>query len=148
MLYLYNADATGNVVYLDIHAVEMKESGREKGFSLSGIVGDGLYEGEVLMEVGEDIEVTFVDAWLGGQGFGDFLRRVGRDALHRALEKAAGEMTFCLQSFPTRAGAAQTQVVGYRFTGRTYPLRPREYGEQLEMPLTVAATGPVWTAVA
>lgn len=81
MIYIATTEADGSAIYFDIHATERRQS----GLRVSGTVGDGGYEGEVLVETGRDAVVTFADAWLGGLGFREFLDRCDVDMLERAL---------------------------------------------------------------
>jgi len=84
MIYLDTMETEAQGLYLDIHTVER----RGRGVVVSGTVGDGFYEGDVLIDMGAGCDVTFVDHWLGGNGFAPFLDRWGADALRRALLKA------------------------------------------------------------
>lgn len=81
MIYIATTEANGTAVYFDIHATERQG----RGLRISGLVGDGDYEGEVLVETGREVVVTFVDAWLGGAGFHDFMQRCGAEKLEAAL---------------------------------------------------------------
>ncbi len=81
MIYIATAESDGSAIYFDIHAAERKGG----GLRVSGMVGDGSYEGEVLVETGHEVAVTFADAWLGGAGFREFLRRCGPRQLEAAL---------------------------------------------------------------
>lgn len=88
MVYLCNGDESGLAVYLDLHALERKA----RGFVLCGTVGDGHYEGEVLIEIGAGAEVTFADAWLDPRALERFFDRVRRSAVEGALVEAAGDL--------------------------------------------------------
>lgn len=88
MIYIATEELEGRGVYFDTHSVE--RSGR--GVRVCGTVGDGCYEGEVLIEVGGEAEVTFVDQWLGSREAVSFLSRCGADRLRAALVEAALEM--------------------------------------------------------
>jgi hypothetical protein len=89
MIYIETTECDGSAIYFDIHAAE--QAGR--GLRVCGTVGDGQYEGEVLVEVGSSSEVTFADAWLGGAGLVDFLRRCGTETLESALIDVVRNMT-------------------------------------------------------
>ena len=65
MIYIGTTQDNGSAIYFDIHAAERQG----RGMRFCGTLGDGSYEGEVLVEVGSNDCVTFADAWLGGYGF-------------------------------------------------------------------------------
>lgn len=88
MIYIGTTDSNGSAIYLDVHCAERQG----RGMRISGTVGDGCYEGEVLVEVGRNDSVTFADAWLGGSGFVEFIARCGSEILERALLEAVREM--------------------------------------------------------
>lgn len=88
MVYLCNGDESGLAVYLDLHALERKP----QGIVLCGTVGDGHYEGEVLIELGPVAEVTFADAWLDRCELDRFFTRVERSAVEEALVEVAWGM--------------------------------------------------------
>lgn len=86
MIYIGTQAEGGCGIYLDVHAEENHSEGRE----ISAVIGDGSYEGEVLIVCGRGFEVTFVDAlWGDVQGLRDFLECHGEEKiradLHRAL---------------------------------------------------------------
>ena len=81
MIYIGTTQDNGSAIYFDIHAAERQG----RGMRISGTVGDGCYEGEVLVEVGRNDCVTFVDAWLGGTGFREFIDRCSGGDLEEAL---------------------------------------------------------------
>jgi len=81
MIYIGTTEPPGQAIYLEIHAIE--QQGNQT--SVSALVGDGCYEGEVLIECGEQIAITYADAWLGGVGLGDFLQRCGNQWLQQQL---------------------------------------------------------------
>ena len=88
MIYIGATDNSGSAIYFDIHAAVRQG----RGMRISGTIGDGCYEGEVLVEVGRSDSVTFADAWLGGSGFAEFLDRCGSDALEKALLDSVREL--------------------------------------------------------
>jgi hypothetical protein len=55
---------------------------------ISGILGDGWYEGEVAVEVGDRQGVTFADEWFDRLALKDFFNRVDRDRICTALYQA------------------------------------------------------------
>ncbi len=107
MIYIETAEQGGRGIYLDIHAAE--RDGR--GVRLSGMVGDGFYEGEVLIEVGREVEVTFVDSWLGGGEVNAFLERCGADRLRLALAEAGRSLPLAATLSLRGAGGAPSPHV-------------------------------------
>lgn len=55
---------------------------------VSGTLGDGWYEGEVAVEVGDRQGVTFADEWFDRNGLQAFFDRVGREQICAALFQA------------------------------------------------------------
>lgn len=88
MIYIGNAETAGQGIYLDLHATE--RDGR--GVRFSGTVGDGCYEGEVLIDFSRHGEVLLADEWLGGSEVRAFLERCGGDRLRVALIAATREL--------------------------------------------------------
>lgn len=88
MIYIGTTDNNGSAIYFDIHSA-VKRNG---GISVSGTIGDGSYEGEVLVEIGRNETVTFADAWLGGDGFRDFLARCDVAGIEKTLLESLREM--------------------------------------------------------
>lgn len=88
MIYIGTTEDNGSAIYFDIYAAERQG----RGLRISGTVGDGCYEGEVLVEVGRNDSVTFADAWLGGTGFKEFITRCRSDVLEMALLDSVREL--------------------------------------------------------
>jgi len=88
MIYIGTTGNNGSAIYFDVYSAERQG----RGMRISGTIGDGCYEGEVLVEVGRSDCVTFADAWLGGTGFAEFLSRCGSDTLEQALLESVREM--------------------------------------------------------
>ena len=88
MIYIGTTGNNGSAIYFDVYSAERQG----RGVRIAGTIGDGCYEGEVLVEVGRTDSVTFADAWLGGSGFTEFLCRCGADMLERALLETVREM--------------------------------------------------------
>ena len=88
MVYIGTTKNSGSAIYFDIYSAVRQG----RGMRISGTIGDGCYEGEVLVEVGRSESVTFADAWLGGSGFVEFLDRCGSDVLEQALLDSVREM--------------------------------------------------------
>lgn len=90
MIYIGTTENNGCAIYFDIHSAERQG----RGMRFSGTVGDGCYEGEVLVEIGRSESVTFADAWLGGSGFPEFIDRCGMTMLEESLLESVREMPF------------------------------------------------------
>ncbi|PLX86011.1 MAG: hypothetical protein C0617_02400 [Desulfuromonas sp.] len=93
MVWLNMAGNDGSLLYLDVFNVEHRRQRGEKVVAVSAVLGDGLFEGQVLLEVGVGVEVTFVDAWLAEERLRDFFARVDREEVEEALEEAARALT-------------------------------------------------------
>ncbi len=89
MVWLNAASENGSGLYLSIHRVE--EDGGSS-VSLHGTIGDGYYEGEVLIEIGAQIVVTFADAWLDRAALEEFFHRVERSEVESALSEYASDL--------------------------------------------------------
>lgn len=88
MIYIGTTGNNGSAIYFDIHAVER----RGRGLLICGTLGDGCYEGEVMVELGRSESITFADAWLGGSGFREFLGRCDVPAMEGELLEAVREL--------------------------------------------------------
>ena len=93
MVYISATEMDGRGIYFDTHSVERNGN----GVMVRGMVGDGCYEGEVLIEIDRETEVTFVDQWLGDAEAALFLSRCDDDSLRAALVEAALEMPLVRQ---------------------------------------------------
>lgn len=117
MIYIGTTDNNGSAIYFDIYAAVRQRN----GLRISGTIGDGCYEGEVLVEVGRSDSVTFADAWLGGAGFAEFMERCDSTLLTRALLESVRDMPLA--------------------PGR----RSRPHGNNpVPVGIAVAETSPVW----
>ena len=134
MVWLNAEDVNGNGLYLHIHRMEQRVAGQGI-FALHGTVGDGYYEGEVLLEVGEDVEITFADQWLDRFSLESFFERTDRQKVESALARTVSSMTFCVDNFPSFQNRPRKEIVAYRSEGRNYPVRPLGGEEQLELPM-------------
>jgi len=90
MIYIGAETDGGCGIYLDVHTVARSHHGQE----LTAVIGDGHYEGEVLIVLGHGVDVTFVDAlWGDTVGLRNFLEQHGeekiRDDLRRTLSSCA-----------------------------------------------------------
>lgn len=73
--------------YFVIHHQELSSS-EASTWVISGILGDGWYEGEVAVEVGPRQGVTFADEWFNRLALKDFFNRIDRDQICAALYQA------------------------------------------------------------
>jgi hypothetical protein len=116
MIYIGTTESNGSAIYFDIYSAVRQG----RGMRISGTIGDGCYEGEVLVEVGRSDSVTFADAWLGGSGFSEFIDRCGSDVLESALLESVREMSL----FQTR--------------------HSQPHGNSTSYAGTIAESSPVW----
>lgn len=93
MVWLDVADNNGNALYFVTDRIERLSGMWAEGFTVSGILGDGGYEGEVIVEVGENPRVTFVDAWLSRGDFSRFAASIDRERVSAALTEVAAGLT-------------------------------------------------------
>ena len=138
MIWLDVTEESGNGIYFDIRGIETRRHGGETVFAIGGVLGDGQAESEILVEVGQGVEIVFVDEWLGRDRVHDLFARVGREELVSALSESAAGMSFCLECFPTLEGRSRERVSGYRSDRRWLPVRSHSYDEQMELPLGVS----------
>lgn len=91
MIWLELANAQGQELYFDAWKRERSRTGA--GELVSGLIGDGSYEGEVLVELhDEECQLTFVDRFLDPDALRAFLDRVPVDRLRRALHENLADM--------------------------------------------------------
>ncbi|WP_305041287.1 hypothetical protein [Geoalkalibacter sp.] len=111
-------------LYLDIHHVHFAPSCGTGHLVISAILGDGCYEGEIAVELGSRIGVTFADQYLAERRIAAFFARVDRDRLEAAILDAVGTLIFSVG----RPGTRQ-KVLAYRHGTRVLSLpgaiRPR-----------------------
>lgn len=122
MIYIGTGNEPNSSVYLDIHAIERLND----GVRVSALVGDGCYEGEVLIETGAHPEVTFADRWLGGEGLGLFLQRCGQHWLQESLLTSV---------------RVECETRGMQPDPGGRPVRPHRF----QPPASVAESGPLWS---
>jgi hypothetical protein len=89
MVWLDVAGNDGNALYFVTDRIERRPAAAGAGFSVSGLLGDGCYEGEVLVEVGANPAVTFIDDWLAQADFSRFAARIDRARVDVALTELA-----------------------------------------------------------
>ena len=141
MLYLATGNPEANDLYLDIQNIEERRFRGRSFFAVSGVCGDGGWEGEVLIEVGAETAVTFVDDYLDPARLRDFFYRHERGRVETALCQALAGVQVCLESVP---GEQRSRVLGCAAQGRWLVQRPRYFGEQLELPLAIAEGMATW----
>mgnify|MGYP001426159804 CR=1 FL=1 len=89
MVYLATPSYDGRAVYFEPYVTERTAA----GLRICGTIGDGQYEGEVLVEFeGARTQVTFADSWLGGVGFREFAERCN-------IARLGQELVGSLESF-------------------------------------------------
>ncbi|HKI50755.1 MAG TPA: hypothetical protein VJ995_01670 [Geothermobacteraceae bacterium] len=126
MIYIGTTESPGQAIYLDIHAIE--QQGNQT--SVSALVGDGCYEGEVLIEFADQPAVTYADTWLGGAGLDEFLQRAGQAWLRKQLLDSVQDHL------------AVTNVSQKKSQGVDYP-------HQMPLPRgRVAEAKPIWNHLA
>jgi len=96
MVWLDLAENNGSGLYLDVRKVEWRQQRGGRICAVTGMLGDGLYEGDILVEVGGEVDVTFADQWLAPQRLNGFFSRVDRFEVEAALESAARELAGAL----------------------------------------------------
>lgn len=138
MIWLDICDENGRTLYLDIRSIEPRQHRNKMKFALSGVLGDGLDETDVLIEIGQQVEVIFVDEWLHSGRHSDLFSRVDRDALLKVLIDRTASMSFCIESLAACAEAPRQRITEYRTEGHWHPVRPHAYREQAELPLLVS----------
>ncbi|WP_432820977.1 hypothetical protein [Trichloromonas sp.] len=125
MVWLDVTGSNGSALYFVTDRIERQQGRGAAGFTLAGIVGDGQYEGEVIVEVGAVPEVTYIDAWLAARDFSAFERRIDLVQVTAALTAIAERVIGGL--------GGQASCFGERRAGRSG---------------RVAEASPVWRAVA
>ena len=131
MVWLNLAAENGSALYLDIFSMEPRRQNGGLIFAIEGVVGDGGYEGRVLVEAGEQVQVTFVDEWLDAELLREFFRQVDRLEVETALKETVSLMTL---DEKVRSITAWTENASFRQHGgerrrETLPppyRRPRE----------------------
>lgn len=138
MIWLDICEENGRTLYLDIHGIEPRHQCNETTFVLSAVLGDGLDETEVLIEIGRQVDVTFVDEWLYNGRHGNLPTRVDREALLKVLVEMVASMSFCAEGLPACSGIQRQRVREYRTEDHWLAVRPHTCRGQLELPLLVS----------
>ena len=146
MICLTVEHATGSPLYFDIHHVARQCRGEDESYLVSGTLGDGLYEGEVLVEKGDIECVTFADDFLAPGMVAELFARIDRQEVVDRLSEAVREMTFCIDRFPALEGRLRERVVACHVGELTFAMKSLGESPQLELPLGVAEGSPVWRA--
>ncbi|RME35138.1 MAG: hypothetical protein D6794_09880 [Deltaproteobacteria bacterium] len=90
MIWLELANEQGQELYFDAWKRERSRTGA--GELVSGLIGDGSYEGEVLVELRDyGCELTFVDRFLAPERLASFLERISLDRLRSALTESLNQ---------------------------------------------------------
>lgn len=144
MLYLQIDGPEGGELYFDIQQVEERRLRGRTFFAVTGVCGDGRWEGEVLVEVADEVEVTFIDEWLHAERLKEFFQRHERPLVEAGLRRLLAGLRVCLENLPVEDGTRRSRIVGCAAQGRWLPQRPRYSGDQLELPLAVGESGPLW----
>lgn len=86
MVWLDAVEDDGNALYLDRVRCERLRTAQGERLQLSGLLGDGSYEGEVQVTCSAcGAEVTFADQWLAPRALAVFFGRVARETVEAAL---------------------------------------------------------------
>jgi hypothetical protein len=85
MIVLGIQQETAGAVYFDIHHLQVGQEGPQPRYTVSGTLGDGWYEGEISVNFGGELEITFADEWLDRAALREFFSRVDRDEVCTAL---------------------------------------------------------------
>lgn len=120
MVWLNAMAPNGNALYFDIYRSERQSNGGQPRYSFAGILGDGLFEGEVQIELGTTVSVTFADAWLNPSALEELFTRVDR----RQIEAALGDS--CLLLAEQVESEAQTEPRPHRQPARRRTPREAE----------------------
>lgn len=90
MVYFATTQNENSAVYFDIHTALRGQN----EVCFSGIIGDGFYEGEVLVSMGHRDSVTFLDAWTGSSDFNEFKERIDIGVIKSSLLTALKQHPF------------------------------------------------------
>jgi hypothetical protein len=96
MIVLKLNQETAGTVYFDIHHLHLHQDRDQARYVASGILGDGWYEGEVAVTLGDPWQVAFADEWLDGAALSEFFSRVARDELCVALAATLDGARLCI----------------------------------------------------
>ena len=108
MVWLQATEENGNALYLDIQRVER----RRGAVAVTAVLGDGHGEAEVLVELGERVEVTFLDEWLPGRRLPEFIVRAGSAALAKAVAGVAVDLALSAEQLCAREAGPRPKPAG------------------------------------
>ncbi|BCR05242.1 hypothetical protein DESUT3_23110 [Desulfuromonas versatilis] len=136
MVWLNMMAENGSGLYLDIHGIEPRGVAGGTVIAVSGTVGDGRYEGEVLVEVGARTGVTFADEWLDGASLREFFGNAARGELETALTEAVAGLSLAEKVRLLTEGAEEagerSQQRPHRDVPRPHPYRrPRALAQEV-----------------
>lgn len=145
MVWMTMTDGDGHALYLQISRIEPRRANGGTIHAVQAIVGDGVDETAVLMEVGDEVTVTFVDRWLDVATFRRFINHYDQFQLEQILRETVQSLTFCTLHPP---GKGTAQVLGYQCAGRWQTLPGMSRPHPLCLPQLIAEEPPVWCSVA
>jgi len=91
MIVLGIHQETAGAVYFDIHHLQVRQEEQQPCYMVSGTLGDGWYEGEISVNFGDGMEVTFADEWFDIAALREFFGRVDREEVCAALAEVLDE---------------------------------------------------------
>ncbi len=146
MIVLGIPQETGGAVYFDIHHLQVSRQEEDPLYVASGTLGDGWYEGEISVTLGEELEVTFADEWLDQSSMREFFTRVGREEVCAALAETLGTVQFyvALSEGPQLTNPPKMPEMVIRESSTSAGTYRRREGN----PSTVFSAEPCWVAVA
>lgn len=119
MVWLNANEKHGCALYFDIYRTERHEDPTPR-YTFAGILGDGRFEGEVQIEIGPSVNITFADAWLNPSALEEFFTRVAQAEVELALQESCRDLAI-------QADAdAQAAPRPHRQPSRRKPLRTGE----------------------
>jgi len=121
MLWLNLIGENNGTFYLDIFSCEMQSRSGRFAWSLSGTLGDGQWESPAIVELGDDIGITFLqDDWSGLRPSWD---RPGIDLWE--LKEAIRDAFDASRLFPgAGTGKGNAPLATHRFKGPGKPNAP------------------------
>ncbi|PLX79801.1 MAG: hypothetical protein C0616_09885 [Desulfuromonas sp.] len=84
MVWLQETTTAGHGLYFEIRSLERKLRSGSPVAIVTATLGDGSYEGDVLVEFGLSTDVCFVDQWLAPEALRGFLGQIN---LHRLKDE-------------------------------------------------------------
>ncbi|MEJ2201606.1 MAG: hypothetical protein P8X63_11440 [Desulfuromonadaceae bacterium] len=124
MVWLEVTGNNGSALYFVVERLERRTAAGKARTEVAGLVGDGQYEGQVLLEVAGEVEVTFLDAWLRPRAFQDFLQGLEPEQLTAALSEVARRLAETLAGTSAESLPAKSVRTGRNVLGRVAEGRP------------------------